>query len=468
MRRLFVLELNEIPLRVFRWHAENNPGSPTARLLEQAAVGESLADEDLPRDLYPSQSWASLATGVPFEEHGVFWYGDPKPDRFPLYWQAAADSGVSTGVFGTLHSSPLKRQCVQKGIRFAIPDAFAPDAETVPERFEPLQAFNLDMTRANGRAVTSRTPWRRYGQAPLALARTGLAPSTSVMLGRLAVEVATGRVNKERLRVGQFHLMADQFTRLAGRADPDLTVFFTNHIASAMHRYWYANFPDDWDDAIYPPEWARRFADEIPYAMRSLDHWLRRWMTWVERTGRTMLIVSSMGQHGGDPVDTAETSTLVVTDPVRFGRALGLPDRFSIGNAMVPQTTFLFESSDDAGQAALRLNDVDVDSLDLQVDRHQNAVTVSYQSLPPEGTVAAEKVVIDGQVLHLDDAGLQRLEVEAHRAATHHPAGSVIVYNSPTASVPNAPISYFGIAPAILSSLGIDPLPHHRATELRL
>ena len=402
--------------------------------------------------------------GVPFEEHGVFWYGDPKPARYPLYWQAVAAAGRSTGVVGTLHSSPLGDQCDFEAMEFAIPDAFAESPESVPGRLHSLQEFNLAMTRRNSRAVADTAPWRQYLSAVGALARNGLAPGTGVELGRLAAGVAAGRTVKERLRVGQFHLMADQFSRLARRHDPDLAVFFSNHVASAMHRYWYTIFPEDWNEEIYDREWVARFSGEIPYAMRSLDTWLERWMRWVEDSDRTLLILSSMGQHGGSPVDTSVDETLVVDDPRRFASVLGLPDRFTVGNAMVPQITYRFVSSDDAGRAGQRLRDLRSDRLVLSVDRHGNAVTITYETLPGDGA----KVEIDGRIHHLAEAGLKSIEVSEHRAATHHPLGSVIVYNSPTGRVPDRPFNYLGVAPAILESLDVDPLAHHRCAGFGL
>ncbi|MFW2380111.1 MAG: hypothetical protein ACN4GZ_00020, partial [Acidimicrobiales bacterium] len=241
----------------------------------------------------------------------------------------------------------------------------------------------------------------------------------------------------------------------------------SNHLASSLHRYWYTIFPEDWDSEIYSNEWVERFADEIPYALRSFDLWLGRLMAWVEETERTLLLISSMGQTGGAPVHTEETSTLTLVDPKRFACALGLEGNFSIGNAMVPQMTFCFESADDAGKASMRLREAEIDRMQLHVDRHQNAITVTYAVYSPT-TPDASKIEINGTMHHLADVGLNSIEVSEHRAAVHHPHGSVVVYNSPTASVPSKPFNYMGIAPAILESLGVEALPHHRKTDLVL
>ncbi len=464
MRRLFVLEVNEVPLRVLRWYAQRNPQSAFATLLDRSAVGESMVDEELPRDAYPSQTWASLATGVPFQRHGVFWYGDPKPEGLPLYWQAAAAAGITTGIVGSLHSSPLRDQCSDRHIKFALPDAFAAESDAKPDRLTSLQEFNLSMTRANGRVVSDPSPMKKYAGAAPALLRNGLGGRTAVHLASLAADVARGAVPKERLRVGQFQLMADQFTRLVGRYDPDLGVLFTNHVASAMHRYWFTVFPEDWDRELYDQDWVDRYKEEIPFALGVLDGWLARWMKWAEQSSRTLLILSSMGQTGGADVDTSQDSAVLVESPERFAAALGITSPFTIGSAMVPQISYKFDTEREAISAACAVGAASVAGKRLSVDRSERAITVSYSSL----NGLTDSIQIGSREVPLSEVGLKAVEVSEHRVGVHDPVGSIIAFNSPTASIPEERVDYLTIAPAILRSLGVEPLAHHRESELVL
>ena len=468
MRRLLVLELNEVPLRLLQWHAKAFPNSATGSLLNKSVVGQSVATDELSRELYPSQTWASLATGVHHDQHGVFWYGDSKPSAFPLYWQVAADSGRSTGIVGTLHSSPMQQQCNQPGVVFAFPDAFAEDANTVPSSLSKLQEFNLAMTQENSRVVADRRPIGRYLGSVEGMARAGVGPVAALELVRLAANVGTGRVPKERLRAGQFHLLADQFTRLGKRFDPDLSVMFSNHIAAAMHRYWYTVFPGDWDYEVYPESWVERFAEEIPYALASLDRWLAKWMRWCEETDRTMLLVSSMGQSGGSHVDT-EASPIIVRNAQLFGTALGLPADAVVRQAMVPQVSFSLGSEEEAFDHASRIRSLEATQVSLQIDVQSDRLTVGYDvRLDSSGGDTDPKIEIGGAQFTLEEAGLEQVAVEEHRAGTHHPLGSVVVFNSPTAELPTEPFDYLQIAPAILASLGLAPLEHHQELELSL
>ncbi|HEX7095753.1 MAG TPA: hypothetical protein VF183_07705, partial [Acidimicrobiales bacterium] len=251
--RLVVVEVNEVSPRVFRWYADRAPRSTIARLVRNGLVETENHDVD-ERGLYPAQTWATLATGVPFEQHGVYWYADPKPARFPLYWQLAAEAGARVGIVGTLHSSPLAEQASNPNIVFALPDCFASDDAARPERYRRFQRLNVTLTRESGRVATTRVGLKDA----FVLASTpslGVRLRSISQLGSIAMGVLLRRTSRERVRSGQFILTADMFEHLARKHDPDLAVLFTNHVASVMHRYWYATFPDDFDRPLYDEAW---------------------------------------------------------------------------------------------------------------------------------------------------------------------------------------------------------------------
>ena len=63
--------------------------------------------------------------------------------------------------------------------------------------------------------------------------------------------MATKRVTKEYPQNVQFMLTSDMFVKMLKQNDVGLAVFFTNHIAGNMHRYWYASFPDECFSGAY-------------------------------------------------------------------------------------------------------------------------------------------------------------------------------------------------------------------------
>ena len=463
MRPIIVIEVNEVPPAILRWYADRRPRSAIAEAIAQGTLGETVVSDQGVQELYPSQTWASLATGVPYEKHGVYWYGDPKPAEFPLYWQAAA-AERRVGIVGTLHSSPFAEQCTAPGLAFAVPDVFGPDAKTIPTTIEPLQDFNQRMTNQNARAVTSTTPVADYVCGLRALPGSGLRPTTLARLAALAGGVAVGRLAKERLRTAQFMLMADVFDHQLRRSTPDLAVLFTNHIAAAMHRYWPASFPNDWPEPLHGPAWVSRYQNEIPAALDELDRLLGRLMAWCRQSDATLVIISSMGQVGGGGADSGGNRTLVVRDPQLFGAALGLPDGLTPRSAMVPHLTYHFEEESLAAAEAERLATLSLRRGDLTIDRSGVAVTITYHL----DAVTDDQLVIDGTSSPLAAAGLEWLEVSEHKAGTHHEIGSLLVVNSPSVVLPDEPIDYLDVAPAILIGLGMEPLPHHQDPQFTL
>ncbi len=464
---LTVIEANEIPLSIFRWYSRLRPRSTVAEILRRHHATESFVEESPDRELYPSQTWATFATGIGYEKHGIYWYGDPKPAEFPLYWQLAAQH-VSVGIAGTLHSSPLSAQGGQPGLRFALPDAFATDADTLPTSLSGLQQFNLDMTRGNSRAVGSTFPVGAYAAGVSAVARVARL-RTMAELGQMATLVAAGKINRERLRTGQFLLMGDAFARQLRKHQPTLAIFFTNHVAAAMHRYWPASFPNEWVDHPYDDDWIGRFRDEIPAAMDAFDRFLGEQLAFCQATNRRLLVVTSMGQRGGEALDSIEDQVLVVDDAGRFASALGVVAPFELLHAMVPHLSLRFADTDTARAEERRLQAVTLDGRTLRIDRAQSTVTVTYHL--PE---AAERLTFapssdqPARLLTPAQVGLRWLEVNEHRAGRHMPFGSVLLANAPRASFDEEPVDLLELAPAILQSIGVRPAPHHREPRVSL
>ena len=175
------------------------------------ALLDTRSYEQLDRDLYPAQTWTSMNSGVPHADHGVYWYGDPKPSRYPFYWQMAAAAGRSVGLVNTLHSSPMAERCAGPGYEFVLPDCFGTDPTTLPSKYTGFQRVNLQLTRANSRKAGLRPGVRQLAGLMRSLPGLGLRASTLAELTSLISGVAGGGVPRERLRSGQFLILRDLF-----------------------------------------------------------------------------------------------------------------------------------------------------------------------------------------------------------------------------------------------------------------
>jgi len=451
-RQVVVLEVNEVPIRVLREVSQSGRTPALERLLAQSYVGQTEIREQLSEEPYPSQTWASLNYGVPYSEHGVWWYNDPKPEGHNLYWEQAARAGLSVGAVGTLHAEQIALRNDLPSIKFLVPDCFAGSDVTIPSHLEGLQHLNRSLVKRG-----SRTADLTIGRSDLAniasLRHAGLRPSTLASATRLVANVATGRASKERLRAGQFLLFGDLFMSLASDADADLSIYFTNHVAAAMHRYWYAMFPSDFDQVFYEESWVEKHRDEIPYALELLDRFIARLLDWCDSSDRALVLVSSMGQHASPILDTSRTHEAVVVDPMAFLRAIGAAKGASVSAAMHPQLTVTYESdlTADSGEKAMQaLADTVAGGA---VDRSGRTITLTAMIVGISGMVDLVGDRSDGS-----QAGLELRAVNDHSSGRHSPFGSLIVYNGgqewPVGEA--APIDVMDYAPGVLQLLGVD------------
>jgi hypothetical protein len=456
VRKAIVLEINEVPLRLFERFATMQPESAVASILSRGQAFRTHVN-DVPEEfLYPAQTWASFNTGIAYERHRIHWYNDPKPPEYPFYWQDIASRGHSVGLVNTLHSSPLDRFVRTGNYQFVVPDCFAEDPATHPDRYRGFQALNLQLTRENGRSselssVLGAAAWRGL----MSPASYGIRTQSAGEILRTVAGITTGRLNKERLRNLQFPLIAEIFLSELHRTDVNLGVLFTNHVAANQHRYWYALFLEDFGDQIYPDSWVERYRREIVDAMMLLDKYLKRLVNFCQETDRVLILSSSMGQRGNRQLQrdsVADTRfDFRLDDPARFVSALiGEVAPFRVDAGMVPQYSLVFEKASEARDAIDRLSaSAELDSgIRLICDVNLGVLTLSA-NLDPSRDVFA----VGGRQVGFRELGFVRLEIDDHHSGRHHPEGSLIVFNDQegyfSSRFPDREIDYLEYAPAL-------------------
>ena len=457
-QKLIILELNEVPLKVFRQFQKLRPGSHVDQLMKSSQVIETLAQDVDQSFLYPSQSWASLNTGAPYSAHNIHWYNDPKPEQYPLYWKTLANQGFSIGIVNTLHSSPAEPYAAgNENFKFVIPDCFAPDSYTKPGYFEPFQKLNLKAVTSNTRVATMQVPAEDAARMAINSPRYGIRIRTMVEGAGLVFKILRGSVNRERLRNLQFPLVADMFLHLFHKHEPDVAILFTNHVAGNMHRYWYALFPEDYQTTVYDNGWVSKYSSEITAAVDLLDAYLSEFMRVARETDRALVVVSSMGQNANaklTPDDVKAAAYSFRLEDIRKFISYFTNNRhsFEVGSAMVPQYPLLFRNAADAAQFASEIREAmqGMQYIELLVDQHEAIVTLS---ITLNGRVP--EYVIQGRTLSYADLGFVRFEIDDHHSGCHCPEGSLIIYNSRTAEASRPSVDYLEYAPALLSHFGI-------------
>ena len=461
-RRLLVLELNEAPMGVLRESAQGAPGGALARVLREGRAWTTLARDG--GHLSPWTTWATVHRGVGAEVHGVRDQGQDLAalDRaHPPVWRLALEGGRRVGVGACLGSAPLPVDAQR--FAFHLPDPFAEGPGAHPAELARFQALNLALVDRSTRTVGGGLPLALALRALAAAPRLGWGPRT---LAAVATQLLDERVRPWR-RVRRRHLQAalgfEAFRAAVRRTGPDYAAFFTNHLASSLHRYWPARWPADFVNLDLGEAWRRRYRGEIDAALRLADRQLAALLTEAERRpGTVVLVVSSMGQAPLDEGEPRERQ-LHLAQPELLLRALGLSDaEWEPRRAMAPRFVFrVAEPARDRLRASLQSMRIQGEPLDWQ--EHEHGVfrlLLGHRNLEDTTT----RIELAGRERGLDQLGLVNLEIDDRTGAYayHHPEGALLAWGPGVDAARwdggDDPVDTRALAPAMLDLLGV-PVP---------
>ena len=463
-RRAFILfELNEVPFRVVRHFAERHPQSTFARMLEKGRVWDTVTPDE--GHLSPWITWPTLHRGVSSSEHHIVALGQDVGEtdgRFPPIWKLLADAGRRVGLFGSLHSYPPPADL--EPYDFYVPDTFAAGPEAKPAELSAFQSFNLHMVDRSGVNASSELPVRK---AIDFLARTVPAGIRASTLGKVARQLVSERVRRERTgrrRTVQSLLAFDLFASQLRTKKPAAAFFFTNHVASSMHRYWPATFAGDYQVTKWSSDWVRRFAGELDYAMGEADQMLGELMRFADRNPEYLVLVSgSMGQAAVDEEDRHVRSQILLRDLTRFLAELGVSGTAERRRTMEPTYTLAFGSEENADAFLAAIRRVKIGGVPVvgrQVDSRTVEFSLGHANLSGEQLT----LTIGNRSVELADAGLANITIddEVGSAAYHVPEGMLLVYDprSDRGEHMAEPVSTTRIAPTLLALQGVEPPPY--------
>ena len=464
-QKLILLELNEVPFRILDDFCVRNPNSALARRLPSCAQFETYAEDH--GHLSPWITWASLHRGVGNTQHTIADFGQDlnEIDRdFPPVWKLLARQGVRTGVCGSLHSfqSLPDAATAEREYAFYLPDTFAADSECFPKQLATFQEFNLSMVKASARNVSKRVDWSSALKLLASAPGLGLKPATMLDVGLQLVSERLKPVRRVRRRTYQAVLAFDIFMKQLRDTEPDFATVFTNHVASAMHRYWAARFPGDYETFTLSDDWVSSYRHEIEFAMQKLDRCFARLVAFVNRRPEYALwVTTSMGQAATstEPIETE----LHLTHIGRFMETLGLPSNaWSRQPAMLPQANVKVVA---AHTAAFReaLADVTIAGRSVAVEERQGGLFVmSFGQINLRATL--ECATYRRQPIALAELGLENIHVEDRAGVTayHIPQGSLLIYDPrrPARQSGRTQVSTLDLAPAILRTFDL-PVPSY-------
>ncbi len=458
-KKIILFELNEVPYRIVDEFCSWRPNSSFARTLPVCRQYESYAEDR--SALSPWKTWPSVHRGVNDEKHMIHDFGQDLSDvdvEYPPVWQILAKHGISTGVCGSLHTYPMPKNL--EGYSFFLPDTFAAGSECFPKKLSAFQEFNLTMARESARNVEKSVPWAAALRFLAAAPELGLKLKTFADLGAQLVSERVQDWRTTRRRTWQSVLAFDVFMKQLETTTPSFSTFFTNHVASSMHRFWAAAFPQDYSEFGYDRRWVDTYRNEIDFTMSKFDEFFARLVAFVDRNpGYVLWVATSMGQAATQalPLETQ----LYVTDLARFTQAVGLgPDDWSRLPAMLPQVNLRVREQKVAEFRAT------IDTLEIAGNRLSYRETekgffsldFGHPNLPADAPVSLRGIGVSCGKL-----GMANVEItdKSGTTAYHIPTGTLVVYD-PADRSPKAlgrpQISTLELAPTLLRNFGV-PVP---------
>jgi len=474
MKTIFY-ELNEVPKRLFEFYSENSPNSSFAKLRERGNLFETISQDV--GHLSPWITWPSLHRGVSNIQHKISELGQnlEKVDlEYPPLWHFLTRYGVSVGMFGSLQSYPLPNNL--DNYKFYVPDTFAAGPECFPDALTEFQRLNLSMVKTNGRNVTRKIAMRDAIKFLVAAPQLGIRGKT---LKGLATQLVSECANKNRVvrrRTNQVQIAFDFFLKQLKNTKPHASFFFTNHVASSMHRYWPCVFPEDYEEGKFDRQWLLEWRQEIPFTVDVANSQLAELMTFVEHNNDYRLVVlSSMGQAAVQDVEPV-SKHILITDVEKLLSFIGMSKNdWEPRLSMAPRVVIKLKNSD-AKAKLEKLNSISINNTHISRDYlHTGDVRLllgikNAQSLEIRGQ--------DGQEINPNDLGVTNIDVQdaSSSYAYHIPEGILIEYKAGGASSAEygnmdknigknidknidkewRQISALDVAPSVLKNFGIE------------
>lgn len=461
-KKIILFELNEVPYRVIDDYCHVNPKSSLAQLLPACAQYETYS-EDV-SSLSPWKTWPSVHRGVNDECHLLQNFGQDlteADDEHPPVWKLLTRYGVKTGIFGSLHSYPMPESL--ENYVFYFPDTFAAGSECFPPKLSAFQQLNLQMVQESARNVSSNIPRRSALKVLADAPALGFKISTFGKIGKQLISERLQNWHKVRRRTYQAVLAFDIFMKQLKSTKPDFATFFTNHVASSMHRFWAARFPDDYDTFEFEDEWVKTYRSEIHFTMSKFDEFFKTLVRFVNRYPEyTLWFCTSMGQAAtiAKPLETQ----LYIADVTRFMKQFGLGEsEWDKRPSMLPRYNFyVTESKAVEFRETLRKMVIDGRPVEVyEAANHFFCIRLGHEDLYKK----PQYVQLNGQEISFEDMGLINEEIEdkSNTTAYHIPQGSLFIYNPRDQRPKNtrrSQVSTLDIAPTILKNFSV-PIPEY-------
>jgi hypothetical protein len=311
---------------------------------------------------------------------------------------------------------------------FYVPDTFAAGDECFPQKLTSFQAFNLSMVRANGRNVSAKIAVKdamKFIQHSISL---GLKPTTFLKLSNQILKERFISDRVVRRRTSQAEIAFDLYMKQLSKTKPDVSFFFTNHVASSMHRYWPTVFPEDYEIGKFEKSWLEQWSGEIPHSVKVANYQLNQLVQYCHFTGSELIVCSSMGQGAVTDVEPLENQVLI-TNLKRLLTYLGLTaDEWEPRLSMAPRVVFK-PLSMKVWDALKRLEDIKINDRKIEYFKTSTGDVRLDINLMNQLRLEVNEF---GVPINPDEIGIKNVHLQdaSGSYAYHIPEGILLYYNA--------------------------------------
>lgn len=308
-KRIINLEINELSPSLLKNYLKIKKNSTLSKLKSKnlLKIYTTKANDVPKKQLYPSQTWASFSTGMPYSEHKCYRYSDPI-DKSQLIWSKLTASEKNVGIVGSLHSSKIPNDLFSNHYyKFYLPDCFANNVVTKPLKYRDFQFFNITLVKGSARITglinICKIITKNIFKIITFPKNFGISFFSLKMILKIVFFTIKNK-NKELLRMAQFPLISSIFAEMFIKYSPDYAALFSNHIAGNMHRYWYAHDVKAFKNKDqYSKKWINRNRESINISIDLVDDFVGFILRKVQFQDSIILITSSMGQEANPEFD---------------------------------------------------------------------------------------------------------------------------------------------------------------------
>ncbi len=380
---VIMLEFNELTPSLIHQFMEQGKLPNFRRFYEESEAYTTDAEEDPPR-LEPWIQWVTVHSGLPYREHRVFYLNDGHALKEKCIWDLVSDSGMPVWICGSMN--------VRYDLPFhgeILPDPWSSGAPPYPAELAPYYAFVRHQVQEHTNKDSSLSP-KDYVRFVTFMLTHGLSASTiGAIAGQLFREM-TGNFQWKRtvlLDKLQWDLFAWNYRRLK----PRFAAFFSNSVAHLQHCYW--RHMEPWRFKVQPkPQELSEHKDAILYGYQETDKLVGRVMK-LAGDDTTLIFCTALSQQPFLLFEDRGGKTFY--RPKRFEdllRFAGITRWHAVAPAMSEEFQLLFDKTEDAVEAASRLESLHVNGVRLVTVYRRDTTVYSgcniHVALSPEARIS--------------------------------------------------------------------------------